>query len=82
MQDVLVALIVAACTAYAVWVLMPASLRRALDRRLQRHAWPPFIARALARAASGGNGCCDAGCGDTPAPGQAQPMRFHRKPRP
>lgn len=64
MQSLLVALIVSACAGYALWVLMPAALRRA-------------VARRLGREAPSGCGACG-GCGPQPAAGTAQPIRVHR----
>jgi hypothetical protein len=84
MQSLIVALIVVACTVYAVWVLMPSALRRALALRLQHGPWPAFLARHLRRAALAPTGCgCDGGCdaNKPAAPAQAQPIRFHRRPR-
>ena len=83
MQELIVALIVAACTGYAVWTLMPSALRRALAQRLLRGRWPAPIARRLQRAATASAGCgCDAGCeAKKPAPSAAQPIHFHRRPK-
>lgn len=82
MQDLIVALIVTACTVYAAWVLMPSVLRRTLALRLQRWPWPAFVARRVHRATLAPTGCdCDAGCDAKAAqPAQAQPIRFHRRP--
>jgi hypothetical protein len=82
MQELIVALIVAACSVYAVWVLMPSALRRALALRVQHWPWPAFLAGRVRRAALAPTGCgCDAGCGAKAAPpAQAQPIRFHRRP--
>lgn len=83
MQDLIVALIVAACAVYAVWVLMPSALRRRLALRLQHWPWPEFVARGLRRAAAAPTGCgCDAGCEvKKPASPDAQPIHFHRRPK-
>jgi hypothetical protein len=83
MQDLIVALIVVACTIYAVWVLMPSALRRPLAQRLQGGPWPRWIARHLQRAALAPTGCgCDSGCSaKPPAPSAGQPIHFHRTPR-
>lgn len=83
MQELTVALIVAACTGYAAWTLMPSALRRTLAQRLQHGPWPAPVARRLRRAATASAGCgCDAGCDlKKPAPPAAQPIRFHRRPK-
>lgn len=78
MQDFLVALIVLACTLYAVWTLMPSSVRRPLAMRLVRWPWPQTLARHLQRAALAKTGCgCD-GCDAKPA---TQRIQIHRRPR-
>lgn len=87
MQELLVALIVLACTVYAAWTLMPSALRRAIAQRLQHWPWPPLLARSLRRAALAPTGCgCD-GC-DAKAPGsprapaaQQHTIRIHRQPK-
>lgn len=83
MQNLIVALIVVACTGYAVWTLMPAALRRAAAQRLQRWPWPERIASGLRRAALAPTGCgCDAGCDikKKPAASASQPIHIHRRP--
>ncbi|MFL6662850.1 MAG: DUF6587 family protein [Rhizobacter sp.] len=83
-QDIVVALIVAACTAYAAWTLMPSALRRALAGRALKLSLPEIVARPFRKALKPAGACggCD-DCGDkvqaAPRPG-AQPIRFHRKP--
>jgi hypothetical protein len=66
-QTVLTALLVAACSAYAAWNVMPAALRRKLA------AWA-----GRPQPATGGNGSCGGGCEGcgsaaprAPAPGLA-----------
>ena len=83
MQELIVALIVIACTGYAVWALMPSAWRRTLAQRLQHGPWPEPIARGLRRAALAPTGCgCDAGCEvKKPASPAAQPIHFHRRPK-
>ncbi len=82
MQNLLVALIVLACTVYAVWALLPAGWRRSLAARLAAAPWPAPIQRRLQQAAQRGNACgcngCDRGAPSAkpPAP-DAQPIRFH-----
>jgi len=82
MQTLIVALVVAGCSLYAVWVLMPSALRRTLAQRLQQWPWPDALARPLRRAALAPTGCgCD-GCDAKPAtPGAPQTIRLHRRPR-
>jgi hypothetical protein len=86
MQDILVALIVGACTGYAVWVLMPAAARRGIARRVQGWPWPEAIGKWLRRTAQAPTGCgcdgCDANANSKPAPGKSQPIRIHRQPKP
>ena len=58
MQTVLTALLVAACSGYAAWKLMPDALRRKLA------AW---VGRPLPAASGGCGSGCD-GCGSNPPP--------------
>ena len=83
MQELIVAIIVTACTGYAAWSLMPSALRRAIAQRLQHGPWPEPIARSLRRAALAPTGCgCDAGCETKAAkPTAAQPIHVHRRPK-
>jgi len=82
MQNLLVALIVIACTGYAVWVLIPGTLRRAAAQQALKLRWPAPIATRLQKAAKVSGGCgCD-GCDAKPLkPTDAgQPIRIHRRP--
>ena len=85
MQDLLVGLIVAACTGYAIWTLMPAAWRRACAARAQHLPWPQPIRNRLAALARSAPGCGCSGCDAAPPPGArkdgAQPVQFVRKPR-
>jgi hypothetical protein len=65
METVVVMAIVAGCTGYAVWTLMPSSLRRALAAR---------FGRTLPRDAGACGGGCD-GCGDN----GTKPITVHRR---
>lgn len=85
MQHLVVGLLVALCSVYALWSLMPAALRRPLARWLLRvpglgQGGP--LAGALRRAAAGPGACgCD-GCDAKPAAraraDAAAPIRIHR----
>jgi len=83
LQTTLVALVVAGCLVYAVWVLMPAVARRPVARTLLRLPLPAVLRGAVGRAAQGSNGCgCD-GC-DSPAAAPrdaARPVTFHARPK-
>jgi hypothetical protein len=83
MQNLIVALIVAGCTGYAAWVLMPSALRRTLAQRALRWPWPAAVAARLRRAATASTGCSCDGCDAKPqaVPGAAQPIRIQRKPK-
>lgn len=83
MQDLVVGLIVAACAVYAVWALMPSSLRRSLALRVQHWPLPSVLERSMRRAALAPTGCgCDGGCAATKKPvPTTQPIRIHRRPR-
>ncbi len=80
MQDLIVALIVAACAAYAVWALMPVAARRALALKALAWRWPGPVARWLQRASQGGS-CCSGGCDGKPSAkgGGQQVIQIHRK---
>jgi len=81
MQNLIVALIVCACTGYAVWVLMPSALRRTVAHQALRWPWPQAIATRLQKAAKVSGGCgCD-GCDAKPPVSKAQPIRIHRRPK-
>lgn len=85
MQHLVVGLLVALCSVYALWSLMPVVLRRPLAGWLLRvpgvgQGGP--LASVLRRAAAGPNACgCD-GCDAQPAaPARADaavPIRIHR----
>ena len=87
LQNLIVALLVPSCAAYAAWKLMPLAARRSLAAAMlrMRHLPRPLEA-GLRRAAQAASGCgCD-GCDHAPktpaekAPAQ-QPIRFHPRPR-
>jgi ferrous iron transport protein B len=81
-QGFIVALIVAACSAYAVWTLMPAALRRAIALRALRLSLPSLLARPFVKAAGPTSGCGGCGsCGDAATrPAAAQTVKFHPRP--
>jgi hypothetical protein len=82
MQNLIVALIVSACTGYAVWVLMPSALRRATAQRVQHWPWPAAVAMRVRRAAQATSGCACDGCDAAKPPvGAPQPIRIHRRPK-
>ena len=82
-QDLIVALIVMACAAYAAWTLMPSTARRALAASLLKLPLPRAVARHVQRATRATSGCsaCDgcAAAAPKPAPGSATPLVFHRR---
>lgn len=84
-QSLAVGLLVAWAGVYAAWVLMPAPLRRALLRLLQRCS--PRLARRVAPSTEGGCGGCGGGCGpgNKPVGGgehrDVQPIQLHLKRR-
>ncbi|HET7796124.1 MAG TPA: DUF6587 family protein [Rhizobacter sp.] len=86
MQHLLVALIVAGCAGYAVWVLMPSALRRTTARLALRAPWPQAVVARLNKAAQASTGCgCD-GCDAKPAaPARAgattHTIQIHRRPK-
>jgi hypothetical protein len=72
LQSLLVAGVVALCTAHVVWrLLLPAATRRRMALRLLRAALPEALARSLRADAQAAAGChCD-GC-DRAAPHAAR----------
>ena len=77
METVLVMLIVAGCTGYAAWTLMPTAARRAL---VDAAARLPRLQRLLRRGATGAacGGC--GGCETTPSAAvQTKPILLHRR---
>lgn len=83
-QTVLAALLVAVCTGYAVWALLPTTARRPIARTLLRLHWPEALAARLRRHADPSTGCgCD-GCDHASKPDEARPtehrVQLHRRP--
>ena len=83
MQALVVALLVAACSVYAAWVLMPGVARRALATTLLKLPLPSAAAGRLRKAATASSGCgCD-GCDAATAPpakSATQVVTFHPRP--
>ena len=80
-QDLVVALIVVACSAYAAWTLMPAAARRAVASRVLKWSLPAALQGPFQKAMKPAGTCggCDS-CGDDKpsAKSAAQPIKFHR----
>ena len=80
LQSLIVVMLVAGCTAYAAWTLMPAAARRALAGSMLKLPLPAVLASKLQRAAKASSGCgCD-GCDHAPkktGPGAVQAISFH-----
>jgi len=62
MQHLIVFCIVMACGVYALWVLMPAALRRVLAAQLQRLPLGAGWQTRMQRAAQPNSGCDCSGC--------------------
>ncbi len=77
-QQVAVFLVVAACSGYAAWALMPAAWRRALAQHLLRLPQPAAFKQFLQNATRSSAGCGGCGGCDTIA-GDAKAAR-HTKP--
>ena len=83
-QLLIVILTVSFCSLYAVWVLMPAVARRYVARRLIRLPLGQTLKAPLVRAAVASPGCDCSGCDkvvDVKNKGDAQPLRFHARPK-
>ena len=82
-QIIVVALIVAACSAYAAWTLMPAASRRWLAVRLLDLPLPDRIAATMRKHSTATSGCACDGCDQSAArkaPPAAQTIRFQPRP--
>jgi len=81
LQELVVAVLVVACVAYAAWTLMPAPARRGLALSLLKLALPAAIATRLRKHAVATSGCgcdgCDRSTTATPKVGAVQPLTFH-----
>jgi len=84
MQALVVAFIVVFCAAYAGWVLMPGSARRALAGALLKLPMPSPLNVRLRKAATASSGCgcdgCDAATPSQVRTGAPQPVTFHPRP--
>lgn len=61
-QHLIVFSVVLACSVYALWVLMPSALRRALAARLVRLPLGSALHAVFQRAAKPSTGCDCSGC--------------------
>jgi hypothetical protein len=83
-QLMIVILLVTFCTLYAVWVLMPVVARRYVAQQLIRLPLGQTLKAPLVRAAAASSGCDCSGCDkvvDVKNKGEAQPLRFHARPK-
>ncbi len=91
-QTLVVAAVVASCTTYAVWTLMPASARRVLAVALLKLSLPRPLASVMARYAVASSGCACDGCDKSaaaavktaapgPVSGGVAPIVFHPRLR-
>ena len=83
LQIIVVALIVAGCSTYAAWTLMPAASRRWLAMRLLDLPLPDRIAATLRKHATASSGCACDGCDQgaaKKAPPAVQTIRFQPRP--
>jgi len=86
-QTAIVILLVSACSAYALWQLMPQAARKGLAKIFLRAPWPARFAAWLQKVALAEVGCGCSGCDqalpkDATQPGKAgvpvlQAMVFH-----
>ena len=81
-QDIVVALLVAACAVYAAWSLLPAAARRGIAVALLKLPLPGPLAARMARHTVITSGCACDGCDRSattakPAPGAVAPITFH-----
>lgn len=83
-QTLVVALLVVACSAYAVWALLPAAGRRAVSRALLRLPLPAAWAKPLRKHSVAASGCACDGCdraGAKPAVPAVQTISFQPRPK-
>lgn len=84
-QHLIVFSVVLACSAYALWVLMPSALRRALAARLVRLPLGSALHAVFQRAAKPSAGCdcsgCDAVVDHRPQANARRVIRLHIQPK-
>ena len=86
-QSLIVALLVTACSVYAVWALMPSAARRPFAGWMLKLPLPALLATPFERAARATSSCgCD-GCDRSELKPKsagmtntAQPLTFHPRP--
>jgi hypothetical protein len=80
-QELVVAVLVVACSAYAAWTLMPAPARRGIALSLLKLTLPAALAARLRKHAVATSGCACDGCDRSavakPKGGAVQPLTFH-----
>ena len=85
-QNLIVAVLVAGCTVYAAWRLMPAMARRAIARALLELPLPAKAEAILQKALAPISGCdgCDHGSASKPLEPTAagQPITFYPRIKP
>ena len=83
-QLLVVVLLVSGSSIYALWTLIPAAARRFVAQRLLNLPLGRRLKNPLLRAASVSSGCDCSGCDkvvDIKRKGEAQPIRFHARPK-
>ena len=91
-QTLVVASLVTACMTYAVWTLMPVSMRRALALTLLKLPLPRILSAVMEKQSVASSGCACDGCDKSPAaaaasaeakpvPGGVAPIVFHPRLR-
>lgn len=83
-QLLVVMLLVLCCSLYAAWVLMPSVARRIVAQGLLHLPLGRRLKSPLLRAASASSGCDCSGCDkvvDVKRKADAQPIRFHPRPK-
>ena len=73
-QSLVVACLVTACMTYAVWTLMPASMRRTLALALLKLPLPRILSALMQRHSVASSGCACDGCDKSPAAAAAKPL--------
>ena len=84
LQHLLVYALVAACSPYALWALMPVAARRVIASQLVKWPLGPTWKARFEQAASAPSGCDCSGCDtvvDQTRKKQPQVVRFHPRPK-